>query len=253
MGSLAAAIQDIAALLADAERVLFITGAGISAESGLPTYRGIGGLYENKDTEHDIPIEEALSGSMMANRPDITWKYLHQVESACRGAGFNRAHEIIADIESKKPDTWVLTQNIDGFHQKAGSKNVVEIHGSVGTLYCTECNEQEQVEDYAHLKLPPSCDSCGGLVRPDVVLFGEMLPLNAVDVLQKQLIKGFDLVFSVGTTSVFPYIAQPVFEAHRWGAKSVEINPGETEVTRYVDYKLPIGAGEALANIWKLV
>ena len=99
-------IREIAVLMQDAERVLSITGAGISAESGLPTYRGIGGLYNDKDTDHDIPIEQALSGMMMASRPDITWKYLHQVESACRGAGFNRAHEIIANIESKKPNSY---------------------------------------------------------------------------------------------------------------------------------------------------
>ncbi len=244
-------IQEIAALVKAAKRILFITGAGVSAESGLPTYRGIGGLYNDKNTDHDIPIEQALSGMMMASRPDITWKYLYQIESACRTAGFNRAHKIIADIEHEKPDCWVLTQNVDGFHQQAGSSNVVEIHGTVSKLYCTRCNHQETVENYAHLSLPPECDQCGGLLRPGVVLFGEMLPVNAVNTLQQQLMRGFDLVFSIGTTSVFPYIAQPVLAAKQWGARSVEINPGETEVSALVDYKLSAGSGEALAAIWE--
>ncbi|MCG8671245.1 MAG: NAD-dependent deacylase [Pseudomonadales bacterium] len=245
-------IEAVANLVKDAERILVITGAGISAESGLPTYRGIGGLYNEQHTEHNIPIEQALSGMMMASRPDITWQYLHQVESACRGAGFNRAHEILAKLEVVKPETWVLTQNIDGFHQKAGSTNVVEIHGTVSKLYCTQCNHQETVEDYSHLQLPPSCDHCGGLVRPDVVLFGEMLPVSAINILQAQLSQGFDLVLSIGTTSVFPYIAQPIFDAKFWGAKSVEINPGDTEVSAFVDYKLSMGAVDALSAIWAL-
>lgn len=243
-------IRDVAKWVKEAERILFITGAGISAESGLPTYRGIGGLYEEKHTEHDIPIEMALSGQMMASQPEITWEYLLQVESACRGAGFNRAHQIIAEIEQQKPDCWVLTQNIDGFHQQAGSKNVIEIHGTVSELFCTACGEQESVKDYAHLALPPSCDACGGLVRPNVVLFGEMLPGEAVAQLQRQLQQGFDLVLSIGTTSVFPYIAQPVFDARLWGAKSIEINPGETEVSGFVDAKLAMGAVDALNAIW---
>ncbi|MCG8313432.1 MAG: NAD-dependent deacylase [Pseudomonadales bacterium] len=245
-----ASIKNVAQWVKDAKRILFITGAGISAESGLPTYRGIGGLYEEKHTEHDIPIELALSGQMMASQPEITWEYLLQVESACRGAGFNRAHQIIADIERQKPDCWVLTQNIDGFHQQAGSQNVIEIHGSVGELFCTACGVQEKVADYSHLELPPACDACGGLVRPNVVLFGEMLPSDAVSELQRQLQQGFDLVFSIGTTSVFPYIAQPVFDAKMWGAKSIEINPGETEVSEYVDSKLAMGAVAALNAIW---
>ena len=98
-------IREIARLIEDAERILFVTGAGLSADSGLPTYRGIGGLYNEQHTEEGIPIEMALSGDMLRTRPEITWKYLLQVESACRGAGFNRAHRIIADIEKLKPQS----------------------------------------------------------------------------------------------------------------------------------------------------
>lgn len=243
-------IREVAELVANANRILFITGAGVSADSGLPTYRGIGGLYNNPLTEDNIPIETALSGHMMAMKPHITWKYLLQVESACRSAGHNMAHHVMSEIERLKPDTWVLTQNIDGFHQAAGTRNLIEIHGNVSQLYCTNCHYRETVPDYSCLTVPPLCPRCYGAMRPAVVLFGERLPLMAVDTLQTQLSQGFDLVFSVGTTSVFPYIAQPVLDARYWGAKTVEINPGNTEVTPYVDYKIPLGAAQALGYLW---
>lgn len=244
-------LREVAALVEKAKRILFITGAGISADSGLPTYRGIGGLYNDPLTEDNMPIETALSGAMMARHPHITWKYLLQVESACRGAGYNLAHRIISEIERLKPDTWVLTQNIDGFHQAAGSRQLIEIHGNVAKLYCTTCHFSETVPDYSGLSVPPICPRCYGMMRPSVVLFGERLPLMAVDALQTQLSQGFDLVFSIGTTSVFPYIAQPVLDARYWGAKTIEINPGDTEVTAYVDYKIPLRAAEALGYLWQ--
>lgn len=244
-------IREIARLIEDAERILFVTGAGLSADSGLPTYRGIGGLYNEQHTEEGIPIEMALSGDMLRTRPEITWKYLLQVESACRGAGFNRAHRIIADIEKLKPQSWVLTQNIDCFHRHAGSKQLIEIHGRVDQLYCPSCHYQEEVKDYSHLPALPVCPRCHSVIRPGVVLFGEMLPDAAVRDLQREMLRGFDLVFSIGTTSVFPYIAQPVFEARRWGGKSVEINPGTTEVTPFVNYKLSLGAVDAMSRIWQ--
>lgn len=243
-------VREIAALVEKSRRILFITGAGISADSGLPTYRGIGGLYNDPLTEDNMPIETALSGAMLAMKPHITWKYLLQVESACRGAGHNIAHRIITEIERLKPDSWVLTQNIDGFHRAAGTRQLIEIHGNVTRLYCTTCHFSEDVPNYAGLSVPPICPRCYGLMRPSVVLFGERLPFVALDTLQTQLAQGFDLVFSIGTTSVFPYIAQPVLDAKYWGAKTVEINPGETEVSGCVDYKLPMRAAEALAAIW---
>jgi NAD-dependent deacetylase len=243
-------LQEVAALVEKARRILFITGAGVSADSGLPTYRGIGGLYNDPLTEDNISIEEALSGRMMLMKPHITWKYLLQVESACRGAGHNLAHRVISEIERMKPETWVLTQNIDGFHRSAGSRQLIEIHGNVAKLFCTSCHFSETVPDYAGLSVPPICPRCYGMMRPSVVLFGERLPMVALDTLQTQLSQGFDLVFSIGTTSVFPYIAQPVLDAKYWGAKTVEINPGTTEVTPYVDYKIPLRAAEALGQLW---
>ena len=229
-------------------RLLFITGAGISADSGLPTYRGIGGLYNNQATEENFSIETALSGSMLEANPAITWKYLHQIENSCRGARFNDAHAIIAELQDQF-EVCVLTQNIDGFHRDAGSRNLIEIHGDIHDLYCTRCNYTATVPDYSGLEMPPSCPRCHALVRPRVVLFGEVLPSHAIQHLYAELDQGFDLVFSIGTTSVFPYIAGPVVQASQMGVPTVEINPTDTHVTRFVDYKLASGAAASLRAI----
>jgi hypothetical protein len=122
-------LDRVSEVFARATSALFITGAGISADSGLPTYRGIGGLYEDATTEEGIAIEDALSGDMLRERPEVCWKYIHQIERACRGATWNRAHEVLALMEGRYERTWVLTQNVDGFHRRAGSKNVIEIPG----------------------------------------------------------------------------------------------------------------------------
>ncbi|GHU41541.1 NAD-dependent protein deacylase 2 [Betaproteobacteria bacterium] len=246
--SLLPAIREIAALLARARRVLFITGAGVSADSGLPTYRGLGGLYEHDLTEEGIPIEDALSGEMLRRRPEIPWKYMTQIEENCRNAGPNAAHRLMAKWERELPYVMVLTQNIDGLHRAAGSENVVEIHGDVHRLKCMECDFREQVDSLAG-RVMPHCPKCASAMRPEVVLFGEMLPEAELDRLLVALDVGFDLVFSIGTTSVFPYIAQPVIQAVQAGVPTVEINPGRTHLSGYVSHQLPLGAAAALSAI----
>lgn len=239
-------ISEIARRLAGSRSVLFITGAGISADSGLPTYRGIGGLYEQEETDDGIPIEAALSGDMFRRDPSLTWKYIHQIESSCRNAGPNRAHHVIAELEQRFDRVWTLTQNVDGLHHAAGSTQVIDIHGDVHRLLCTRCGHRWRVGSYAGLDIPPACPECASLVRPEVVLFGEMLPMDRARMLQEQLMRGFDAVFTIGTTSVFPYIAEPVIDARRRGALTVEINPGTSEVSHIVNYRLRSGAAAAM-------
>jgi NAD-dependent deacetylase len=243
-------LERVASYLRGASSVLFITGAGISADSGLPTYRGIGGLYDDADTPEGVPIEEALSGEMMRRNPALTWKYIHQIEASARGASFNRAHAVLAEAERRFDRVWVLTQNVDGLHRKAGSKNVIDIHGDVHQVLCTECERRESVTDYSHLPPLPLCPDCGAPLRPDVVLFGELLPLSKVEALERELLRGFDVVFSIGTTSVFPYIARPVIEARMRRNPTVEINPAETLISGEVDVKLSMRAAEACEALW---
>ncbi|CAN5912222.1 NAD-dependent deacylase [soil metagenome] len=234
--------------------LLFITGAGLSADSGLPTYRGIGGLYaDDRDTPEGLPIELLLSGSMFRTRPELTWTYLHEVGRAAAGATFNRGHAVIADLEARLPRVWTLTQNVDGFHHAAGSRNVIEIHGNIHKIICTCCDYQETIDNFEQVAELPLCPLCSAVVRPDVILFGEELPTEQVVLLGGQLAIGFDLVLSVGTSSLFPYIQEPVLRAKSSGGLAVEINPVETAVSEVVDVRIEAGAAEALEALWERV
>lgn len=244
-------IEEVATIARDASRILFITGAGISADSGLPTYRGVGGLYRDRSTVDGLPIEEALSGDVFYSRPDITWKYLIEIEKACRNAEPNRAHKIIAEWETDRPGVWVFTQNVDGLHRLAGSQNVIDIHGDVHSLRCTHCDWEERVADYSHLEPVPRCPSCGSPIRPDVVLFGELLPMDKISRLHHERQLGFDMIFSIGTSSLFPYIIEPVFNARVQGIPTIEINPEETEISGIVDFHIQARAAETMAEIAK--
>lgn len=247
------ALAEAAALLGRSRATLFVTGAGMSADSGLPTYRGIGGLYAGMSTADGVEIEDALSGEMLRRDPALCWKYIHQIERACRGARFHEGHAVIARIEERSPRVCVLTQNVDGFHGDAGSRNVIEIHGNLRKLSCTRCAWRATVESYAALDMPPRCPECDAVVRPDVVLFGELLPQVALARLDDELERGFDLVVVIGTTAVFPYIVAPVLSARRSGVPTLEINPGRSSVSDLVEHRLELGAKDALVRIWALM
>ncbi|HSC83724.1 MAG TPA: NAD-dependent deacylase [Pseudomonas sp.] len=239
------AIARVARVIEQAERILIITGAGLSADSGLPTYRGLGGLY-NGLTAEGLPIEAALSGPMLQRDPALCWKYLAELGKACLGAQPNAGHTAIAELQRRKPGCWVLTQNIDGYHRQAGSpaERLIEIHGQLAPLYCQSCGA-EDAELAAHLQcpLPPRCGQCGGILRPPVVLFEEMLPEQAIKKLYDEMHRGFDVVLAVGTTASFPYIVEPLAQASRNGGFTVEVNPARTELSERVDVRL---AGKAL-------
>ena len=244
-------IDQIVELLRAEMRLFFITGAGMSADSGLPTYRGVGGLYNSGETEQGMSIEELLSGSTFRRSPDLTWKYLGEIGKACMGAKFNRGHAVISEMQDHFADVCVLTQNIDGFHLDAGSKNLIEIHGNLHNLRCDHCGFRKSVATFNEIDIPPGCDTCTKMMRPDVVLFDEMLLTGAIEHLGRQWDQGFDIVFSIGTTSVFPYIAEPVVFASRSGLPTIEINPTETTVTQFCDHRLPVSAAIALEEIWR--
>ena len=259
-------LTEVADLLKKTKRVLFITGAGISADSGLPTYRGVGGLYNQQHTEDGYSIEECLSGSMFRARPEITWKYMLRLGIAIAEHRPNDAHRIIARWEKRFADQGgkvvVVTQNIDTYHHAAGSKNVYEFHGSLGTLDCTQCHWSESfdLDDGALDRLknltqtfPPRCQKCDAVIRPRIVLFEEMLPTRVIEEFQQKFNGGlgFDLVFSVGTSGMFPYITGPVHIAASKGIPTVEINPAESDLSHDVAIHLPMTAAEALREIDK--
>ncbi len=246
-------IIEAAEVIHSAQTILFITGAGVSADSGLPTYRGVGGLYDDQHTEDGVAIETALSGSMFATRPELTWKYLWQIGSACVGAQPNAAHRFISDLEKVKSTVWVVTQNVDGLHRAAGSRNLVEVHGHAFDLYCIDCSTRftahELLGDYQHEPRLPRCIQCQGIIRPDVVLFEEMLSDNVLQLLEQLGEASFDAVLAVGTSALFPYIAYPFVRASQSGAAAIEINPADTTVSEFATIRIRQGAAAACRQI----
>ena len=230
--------------------ILFITGAGISLESGVPTYRGAGGLYNDEKTSEGFSIEEIMSSDMLQRDPQLTWKYFRQSRESIKAAKFNRAHEILAEIETEFSRVWTLTQNVDGFHFDAGSRNVIELHGNCREMICKRCKTTVPIAQTHETEIP-TCDLCSRKLRPNVVLFGESVPEDALNRLRQQIQIGFSMVICIGTSALFPYIKDAVVRAKKQGNITVEINPQETPLSWVVDYRIPQPATVALDTIWE--
>ena len=243
----------IATLLRTARRVLFITGAGVSAESGIPTFRGATAAFANGLTEDGIPFEEALSGPTFKANPRLSWKYFFRLEQHLRGKEPNPAHRAIAALQTPARQIWVATQNIDGLHQSAGSRNVIELHGNLRRVICTHCDFQIYRETFEGMRDLPLCPECREILRPDAVLYEEQLSDDALEQFELEQDKGFDLVFSVGTTSVFYYVTQPVVAAARSGVPVVEINPEETPISDLADFRFVEPAGRTMQTLLEAV
>jgi NAD-dependent deacetylase len=224
-----------------------ITGAGVSAESGIQTYRGQGGVYDDPDLGDQTV--EALSGEMLGIDPDRTWRTIAGMALQSKDAKPNPAHHALVKIEGKVERFALLTQNVDPLHQEAGTRNIIPIHGDLFAAKCMECNERIRLErkDFEGLDAAPRCKACGGLLRPGAVLFGETLPLEETMRMRKEFVDFIpDLVIIAGTTALFPYIQQPVLLARQAGRITVEINPERTHLSDIVDFFLQGKAGELL-------
>ncbi len=227
-----------------------ITGAGVSAESGIQTYRGKGGLYDDP-AEGDRTVD-ALSGPTLRRDPDRTWHVVAELARRSVAARPNPGHEALARIEDALPRFVLLTQNVDGLHRAAGSRNVIDIHGDVLDTRCMTCDATGRLTPAAlrELDAAPACESCGGTLRPDAVLFGEMLPPAKVARMQAAFYDDPpDLVVIAGTTAVFPYIAEPVVWAAQNGRLTIEVNPEPTFVSEAVGWSLRGTAGGLLPEI----
>jgi NAD-dependent deacetylase len=224
-----------------AEKVCVLTGAGISAESGVPTFRGGG----NSAVWKGMPFDQISSARMVRENLDEVWQWFDYRRGVLHNCEPNAAHIALARWQDKFADFTLVTQNIDGLHRRAGSREVLELHGNINHSSCTKCSKRFQMkaEDVPHQ--PEICDDCGAAVRPDVVLFGEMLP---VEVFQKAESKAreCDLFFVVGTSALV-YPAAGLAEIAKFsGAFLVEVNPEETPMTRFCDESLRGKAGEIL-------
>lgn len=247
--SLSELVQKFDQWVTEDRSILFITGAGVSAESGIPTYRGDSGLYNEPDEETGLPMEVIMSGETWQTNPELLMKHLRKVADNCSSAKPNEAHRFISALEERLSRVWVLTQNVDGLHRKAGSKNVIEIHGNAFTMECTAFEEHSwEVSSYDEIAGDIRCPHCGSAGRPAVVLFGESLPDVAVETYERELERGFDVVISVGTSHMLPYIDHPVFFGGAW--ETLVLNPQPVPIEELAfDYAAKFKAAEALGHV----
>ncbi len=219
-----------------------LTGSGISAESGVPTFREAQtGLWVQYDPQQ-LATPEAFK-----NNPRLVWEWYAWRRELVTKAKPNPGHLALVHLEPMVPELSLITQNIDGLHQRAGSQGVIELHGNITRTRCSI--DGEPVESWNETgEIPPRCPRCGGYLRPDVVWFGEMLPETAL-MTAIEIAERCDIFFSIGTSAVVQPAASLPLNAKRQGAILVEINPDETPLTPLVTYSLSGQAGDILHRL----
>jgi len=228
--------------LAAAKSVAVLTGAGVSAESGVPTFRDAQtGFWANYSPD-DLATPQAFR-----RNPRLVWEWYAWRRELVAAAKPNPAHTALAEMEKHFPEFQLITQNVDGLHQRAGSNRVIELHGNIMRTKCSD--EDRGVAQWdATDAVPPRCPLCDGLLRPDVVWFGELLPAEALHQAGRAS-ANCDVFFSVGTSGlVYPAAALP-YEALRQGASVVEINPQPTQFSSQADFVITGAAGSVLPEL----
>ena len=236
-----ALIKKAAQDIATADRVTALTGAGISVESGIPPFRGKGGLWEKVD-----PMEYAHIDAFSRD-PGKVWEVLIKgMKDTLDTAEPNDAHIGLTRLEKFGKLKTIITQNVDGLHQAAGSTDVIEFHGNFAWQRCTDCGDQCRTSEVNMDKIPPCCH-CGGIYRPDCVFFGEMIPPDAL-LRSKALAMSCDVMLVMGTSAmVQPAAYMPVL-ARENGAKVIEINPEPTPLTEHISDYIIQGSGGVVMN-----
>lgn len=227
--------------LKSANRVGVLTGAGISAESGVPTFRDKGGIWEKFRPEQLANFEAFMSD------PDFVWSWYQHRREIMRDLKPNPGHLALAEMESLFPEFDLITQNIDNLHFRAGSKNVTELHGNIERNYCIKCRTFYPEIDLK-IRQVLKCEKCGGLIRPDVVWFGEMLPLEALSYAENCSVNS-DVFFSIGTSAeVYPAAMLPLMAKKR-GAYVVEINLNQTVMSMDLNETIKGKSGVILSEL----
>jgi NAD-dependent deacetylase len=235
-------IREVAGLLRQMPRVAVLTGAGISAESGIPTFRGKNGLWKQFRAE-DLATPEAFERD-----PALVWEWYDWRRGIIAGREPNAGHLILARWEKELPGFVLITQNVDGLHRRAGSKNILELHGNIWQVRCLDEGTVSENFESPLPGVPPRCPACGGFLRPNVVWFGEALPRLILEQAQAASMAA-ELMFVIGTSAyVQPAASLPLVAAEA-GAKIVEINPDYTPLSTHANYSLHGKAGEVLLQI----
>jgi len=234
--------RDLMKTFYEAENVAVLTGAGVSAESGVPTFRGQDGLWK-KYSPQELATPQAF-----AQDPKLVWEWYDWRRGLIAPLKPNAAHRFIAALERQYPHFLLITQNIDGLHQKAGSVKLVELHGNIWKVRCTREETVKEDRRVPLPQLPPLCENCGALLRPHVVWFGESLPPDALTQAMEAA-EDCDLFLVIGTSGVvYPAAALPqIAQSHK--ARVLEINPEETPITPIATWYLGGEAGEVCQNL----
>jgi NAD-dependent deacetylase len=236
--------SEAAERLAGASRVLVVTGAGVSAESGIPTFRGAGGLWEG------YRAEELATPGAFARDPETVWRWYRWRRGICLEAEPNPAHRVIAEMDGAYDEFLLATQNVDGLHPRAGSERIVELHGNIHTGRCTECAEIAALPVEAEDAPLPRCAACAGLVRPHIVWFGESYWPGVLEAAFAAA-EHAEVVLVAGTSAlVWPPVAVALHGYER-GAYLVDVNPAETELSVRAHVHLAGPAGELLPELWE--
>ena len=216
-------MSEALALIRGAGRVVALTGAGLSVASGIPSFRGADGLWERYD-----PYEYASLDSFLAN-PGKVWMMLKELADTVNQARPNQGHLALTRFQEQGKLNAVITQNVDNLHQEAGTRGVIEFHGNGASLLCLQCGTKMRSSEADLSKLPPRC-SCGGVLKPEIVFFGEVIPKNAFEQAVSEVEKA-DLMLVVGTSArVTPASLMPQLAAHR-RVPIIEINMEQTSLT----------------------
>ncbi len=236
-------LEQLARDIHNSKKTIALTGAGISVESGIPDFRSAGGLWSRYDPEEYAHIEG------FRRDPVKIWNMLREIIAVIREAEPNPGHRALADLEEMGYLASVITQNVDGLHQAAGSRRVIEFHGTNRYLVCLRCGFRGKTEGFDTETAVPRCPQCNAVLKPDVVFFGEPIPADAMREAFEEA-RQADLVLVIGTSAVvFPASSIPSI-ARDHGAKVVEVNPEETPLTGNVsDYILQEPAGEVLPKV----
>jgi NAD-dependent deacetylase len=234
------AFVELAARLRAARRVFVLTGSGISSESGLPTFRGVGGLWRNQR------VEELASPEGFARNPRLVWSWYNERLAAHSRAQPNAGHRALADLEARVDDFTLATQNVDSLHLRAGSRNLLELHGNLREARCNRCGERRAI-DASGLPLDKIEHACGGRMRPDIVWFGESLPQTTWQRAQEAAARA-EVILVIGTSAVV-YPAAALATHYNSGAFVAEINPEETAISDRVDCALRGTAAEVLPSL----
>ena len=210
------AIENAAALIKRSKKTVALTGAGVSTESGIPDFRGKDGLWSKYD-----PFEYGTLGAFLNNPPKI-WQMLAELLDVV-DAKPNGGHLGLTSLEEMGLLAGIITQNIDSLHQKSGSINVVEFHGSMESFTCIDCGEKYLLQYVRKTTLPPSCRSCGKILKPDIVFFDEMIPESVLQSTQN-LLAGTEVLLVAGTSCQVQPAASIPYQVHESGGKIIEIN-----------------------------